>query len=315
MIKKILIAGFGLFYYIFSYSQEKTDSIKLINLNEVTIIGKAGLDSKNESKPLSSVNEYLEGQSKINQIKRGNYAWEPVINNMVTERISCTIDGMKIFCACTDKMDPVTSYVEIINLSNMHIYSGIGGNPFSTNSIGGSMDMKLFKSGFHEKSWNINTNAGYETNGNYRILGGAIAYSSPKFYSNSGIFFRKSDDYFAGGNTKVEYSQFEKVNLVSNLGFRFSGNRIVEGTIIYDIATNVGYPALPMDVKSATGFITSLSFKKEKLTGTLTGWETKVYFNHIVHIMDDSKRPPNIGGHMDMPWRKQNLWFLLHAER
>ena len=60
------------------------------------------------------------------------------------ERTSITIDGMKIFCACTDKMDPVTSYVEIENLSQMHIGSGIGGNPFATNSIGGSLDMKLF---------------------------------------------------------------------------------------------------------------------------------------------------------------------------
>ena len=43
-------------------------------------------------------------------VKRGSYAWEPLINGMATERTVITIDGMRIFGACTDKMDPITSY-------------------------------------------------------------------------------------------------------------------------------------------------------------------------------------------------------------
>ena len=303
MINKILYVGLGLFYSMLTYAQE-VDSIKSINVKEVTIIGNIGLDSKNESKPMSSVDEYMEQQGKINLIKRGNYACEPVINNMTSERTSVTIDGMKIFCACTDKMDPVTSYVEITNLSKMHISPGIGGNPYSTNSIGGSLDMKLHKVGFHENSWKINANAGYETNGNFRILGGGLAYSSPWFYSNSGIFFRKSDNYLAGGKQEINYSQFEKLNLMSNLGFRLSENRIIEGTIIYDVASNIGYPALTMDVKSAKGLITSLSFRKEKLSAVFSGLETKVYFNTIAHKMDDTKRP-DVTMHMDMPGKSK----------
>jgi iron complex outermembrane recepter protein len=303
MINKILYVGLGLFYCMLTHAQD-VDSIKSINVKEVTIIGNTGLDSKNESKPMSSVDEYMEQQGKISLIKRGNYACEPVINNMTSERTSVTIDGMKIFCACTDKMDPVTSYVEIINLSKMHISQGIGGNPYSTNSIGGSLDMKLHKAGFHESGWKINANAGYETNGNFRILGGGLAYSSPWFYNNSTIFFRKSDNYVAGGKQEINYSQFEKLNLMSNLGFRFSENRIIEGTIIYDVASNVGYPALTMDVKSAKGLITSLNFRKEKLSEFFSESETKVYFNTIAHKMDDTRRP-DVVMHMDMPGKSK----------
>lgn len=308
MGEKIFLVGIGLFYWLFSFSQQVTDTIKHIDLKEIEIVGKTGLDSKNESKPMSSVDEYMEQQGKINLIKRGSYACEPVINNMASERTSVTIDGMKIFCACTDKMDPISSYVEIINLSKMHISSGIGGNPYASNSIGGSLDMKLYKAGFHEKGWNINANTGYETNGNYRIIGGSLAYSSPQFYTNSGIFFRKSDNYLAGGTQEINFSQFEKINLMSNVGFRFSKNRIIEGSVIYDVASNVGYPALPMDVKSAKGLITSLSFRKEKLSETFSEWETKVYFNTIAHKMDDSKRP-NVLMHMDMPGESHTYGF------
>ena len=57
-------------------------------------------------------------------IKRGNYAWEPTLNNMVSERLVVTIDGMQIFGACTDKMDPITSYVDVSNLEKVTIGSG-----------------------------------------------------------------------------------------------------------------------------------------------------------------------------------------------
>ena len=83
-------------------------------------------------------------------IKRGNYAWEPTINNMVSDRINVTIDGMQIFGACTDKMDPITSYVDTSNLSEVHISSGQQGNE-NGQTIGGSINLKLDRSNFNEE--------------------------------------------------------------------------------------------------------------------------------------------------------------------
>lgn len=289
---------------LLAYSQNAADSIKILQLKEVVVTGKTGLDSINESKPLSTVDEYMQKLNKVNLIKRGGYAWEPTINNMATERISVTIDGMKIFCACTDKMDPVTSYVEILNLNNIHVGSGLSGNLHGTNSIGGGLDLKLQKAGFYARKLNVTLNSAYETNGNYRVIGSALAYSSLKFYTNAGIFYRKSDNYKAGGNSTVDFSQFEKLNLFTNLGYRLSPQQSIEGTVIYDVASNVGYPALTMDVKSAKGLITSLSYQQENISDVFSNWETKLYYNDITHIMDDTKRP-NVVMHMDMPGKSR----------
>src|ERR1035437_1370157 len=291
MEKAILIAGFCLGLSTFAPAQSKSDSIKTQQLKEVTVNGKTGLDSINESKPLSSIDEYIQKLPKVNPIKRGGYAWEATVNNMATERISVTLDGMKIFCACTDKMDPVTSYVEILNLDNIQVGSGLSGNLHGANSIGGGLDLKLQKAGFHSKKLNLTLNSAYETNGNYRIAGIGGAYSSPKFYINSGLFYRKSDNYVAGGNQTVDFSQFGKVNVFSNAGYKLAKDKTLEGTVIYDVATDVGYPALTMDGKSAKGLITSLSYKQENISDVLSNWETKVYYNDITHIMDDTKRP------------------------
>src|SRR5690606_18392661 len=52
-------------------------------------------------------------------IRRGSFGQEPMLRGMTGGQINVTLDGMKMFGACTDKMDPVTIYVEPQNLKSM----------------------------------------------------------------------------------------------------------------------------------------------------------------------------------------------------
>lgn len=274
-------------------------------VDEVVVVSsKTDRGKRSVKGSLASIDEHLATLSHVSLVRRGSYASEAVVNNMSSERVSTTIDGMKIFYACTDKMDPVTSYVESGNLQSISLNSGLEGNPQSTGNIGGSLDMRLRKTGFNKAPFQLNTAAGYESNGNMQIYGADAALSSSRFYTNFGLFYRKANNYKAGGNIEIPFSQFQKVNFFTNLGFRFpSHNRqydILEATVIYDKATNVGYPALTMDVAKAEALITSISYKHQFLHPLLVSWETKAYYNHIVHIMDDTKRP-DVAIHMDMP--------------
>ena len=110
-------------------------------LKEVILIGKKANLYEKQSKSLGSIDEFLQQSPKVDMIKRGAYAWEPILNNMPSERTLVTIDGMRIFGACTDKMDPITSYVEVSNLEEATIVSGQEGGCFG-NTIGGSIDLK-----------------------------------------------------------------------------------------------------------------------------------------------------------------------------
>ncbi|KAA6301408.1 MAG: hypothetical protein EZS26_002395 [Candidatus Ordinivivax streblomastigis] len=275
-----------------------------LDIKEVVVTGKQGIDHNRQVKPISSVEEYLQTSEKVNMIKRGGYAWEATINNMTSERIAVTIDGMKIFSACTDKMDPVTSYVETINLSKVSIGSGFSGAPNASNNIGGSLDLQLNKSGFGGTNWDAQLNSGYESNGNYLVEGVSGAYSDANFYTNAGLFYRHSDNYDAGGRKELPFSQFTKKNVFTNLGYKPASGHIIESTVIYDIASDVGYPALTMDVSTAEGFITSLSYRREDFSRIFSKWETKIYYNRLTHIMDDTHRP-NVVLHMDMPGKSR----------
>ena len=138
-MKKLMVFFLSL-SFCFTFSQE-ADSIKTKELKEVLVVGtKAALHEK-QTKTLATLDEFLQKSTKVDLIKRGAYAWEPIINGMATDRTVVTIDGMRIFGACTDKMDPVTSYVEVSNLSEATISSGQQGSCHG-NTIGGSIDLK-----------------------------------------------------------------------------------------------------------------------------------------------------------------------------
>ena len=271
---------------------------KAQNLDEVVIVSEAGRGRKRSAKgQVASIDEHLGELRHVNLVRRGSYAWEPVVNNMQTERLSTTIDGMKIFYACTDKMDPVTSYVESGNLQSISLNSGLDGNPQATGNIGGSLDLKLRKTGFDNDSFHASASAGHEWNGHVQVYGADAALSSHRTYLNAGAFYRHADNYKVGGGDELEFSQFRKVNVFTNAGLRLAEKDMMEATFIFDRATDVGYPALNMDVAKAEGLITSLSYKH---LFRKASWETKAYYNHITHIMDDTKRP-DVEIHMDMP--------------
>ena len=301
LMKKFLGLIFFYFFILTSlFAQEKTiDTVISNTLTEVIVIGKKAQLFEKQVKPLSIIDEYLQQSGKIDMIKRGGYAWEPILNSMTTERTLITIDGMRVFGACTDKMDPITSYVEVSNLAEAKIQSGQQGSCNGA-TIGGSIDLVRNRSGFANLGWNGGVNSGFETNGNQKILGSSLNYTRPKLYVDTDFMFRDATNYDAGNHQEVLFSQFRKYNISATSGYAFNKNKAIEGAVIYDKATNVGYPALPMDVSLAEALITSLKYEYAIQSKIVNRWETKIYYNTITHRMDDTKRP-SVPIHMDMP--------------
>ena len=295
------IQGFSQEYY-------GQDSILQINLDEVILISPKGqLEYQKQPKPLATLDTYLDDGHILGMMKRGAYAWEPMINGMASERLTITIDGMRIFSGCTDKMDPVTSYVDVSNLSKAEVRSGQGGAEHGP-TIGGALDLRLDRSGFGSEGLRANMESGLESNNMQRILGAELNYSTPNLFVDGDYIYRKAENYTAGGGAEVPFSQFEKSNLSVNGGYRLDANHELGATLIYDEARDVGYPALPMDVSLARGLITSVDWKARAL-GSFERVRTKVYFNTVTHTMDDSQRP-DVPIRMDMPGWSDTYGFL-----
>lgn len=215
-------------------AQQKTDSLQHIQkdsllwseLEEVILIGNPNINFLEENKALGSIDSYLQQSNAVNMIKRGAYAWEPMLNGMSTERSVLTIDGMRIFHACTDKMDPITSYVENTNLSKARIAEGQSGSEFG-GTIAGSIDLIRKKSVFSsEEKLGGSAFAGFEANNKQQIYGLALNYSKPVFYADLDFTYRDAENYKAGHksgqSSEVEYSKFTKYNISTISGYKLN---------------------------------------------------------------------------------------------
>jgi len=291
-----MLAPFGL------YAQQEItaplDTIKPIQLSSVVVIGQQHIANK-KVKVFSSLDTYLESNHAINMIKRGAYAWEPMLNGMATERSVITIDGMRIYGACTDKMDPITSYVEITNLSRANIHSGQAGASNGA-TIAGSIDLVRRQSGFGGKAFKGNIFTGLESANAQKILGTTLQHSSENFFADIDFTYRDANNYKAGGGEEILYSQFTKYNFSTAVGYKLDPHQQVVASLIYDKAIDVGYPALPMDVSKAEAIIGSVQYDRHLSSAIANYWQTKLYYNEVTHVMDDTKRPV-VPIRMDMP--------------
>lgn len=291
---------------------------KKVLVEEVVVRGEVkknnGQSVEKDNNVQLSVDKILGTTCGVTLIKRGNYAQEPTVRGLNAGQINTTIDGMQMFGACTDRMDPISSYVEPNNLRSISLNLGPNDEQFGS-SIGGGFDFKLVKPKMGAKKFfSGSVGAGYETNGNaYRGLA-LVQLSKKKWAIQANTIYRKSENYIAGRNREVLFSQFEKWNFgVSGIVQLFKNNTL-SVDYLQDNGSNIGYPALTMDVSFANAKIASISHKYKNTKRKFYELETKGYFNFIDHAMDDTKRPAElVPMHMDMPGTSQTMGFYSNA--
>ncbi|PZP52115.1 MAG: hypothetical protein DI598_01490 [Pseudopedobacter saltans] len=346
-MKKISISLF-LLVPITVFSQV---SESLEKFNPVTQLDSVTVQSNIEGKTQKYGNGYtrteklLETIPGISLVNRGNYAQEPIIRGFSDGQTMLTLNGMHVFGACTDKMDPSTSYLEPSNLQKINLVTGpafgIGGS-----SIGGGLQfiLKEAQTGMLSK-WTSMLSSQYEINGNMHQLLGQVHYSAQRWAVLIDALYRKANDYSPGGDKsenitkygqwqssqvftindagKVNFSQYSKWNVHVNSVYKFSDNRVLKLDYLHDDGNNIGYPALSMDVKYARSNIMGLHYIENNANKRISYWETAAYYNKINHVMDDTKRPlDQLPMHMDMPaWSdtkglfSQIFWELTNHQK
>ncbi len=275
------------------------DSLRTYQLKEVVVSNEdidGTVSNKGKSGTTDNVDDFLKKLSGVDVINRGAYAAEPVYRGMSGDRAPVTINNMKIFGACTDKMDPVSSYVSTNNLKSIAVVKDANSLQ-AMNSTAGVIAFKTKSPVFNGKRiWSGQIGGGFKTVNNEYNGQFSTAYSKNSLAFRANGTYRKASNYLAGGGKEVEFSQYEKTNLAFSGSYLVNENTIINGEYIFDLAQNVGYPALPMDVSTASGNIYSLSISKYAGNNQ---FEAKIYGNNIFHEMDDSKRI--VVMHMDMP--------------
>jgi len=287
-----------------SYAQcDSVCSAKCCNLKEVTVSGSpednAQFNYYKQNK-LPTTEEILARMPGVALIRRGDYGMEPALRVYSAGQINTTISGMKIFGACTDHMDPVSIYVEPNNLESIDVAKGAAGSKYGS-TIGGSLNMDVKEAPITPlRSLYITAASSYSSvnngyNGNISLMS-----TGPKVSFRIGAVYRKADDYREGGGATVLHSGYEKANFSASASVKLRSWEKLVFDYIGDFGWNIGFPALYMDTRLARANIASIAYTTAPARKVLKSVETKAYFNHIYHLMDNSQRT-DVPMQMTMP--------------
>lgn len=307
-------------------AQSEPDTLhRSYTLNEVnyTIAGKISEKSYTRSRELQqSTDRLLERLPGVTMIRRGNFAMEPTLRGLSAAQINMTIDGMQLFGACTDRMDPISSYVEPNNMERIQLGFSPNGDQHSA-SVGGGLNFRLRQAQTGaNRTWSGLAGLGYETNAAATQSIAAVQYSRSRFALSANGVWRRADNYTAGKGQEIAFSQYNKWNVGLSAVYQLKPDHQLRADYLQDEGYNIGYPALTMDVSFAKAKIGSASYIYAPKGRKLSRWETKLYYNFIDHAMDDTKRPAwQVPIHMDMPgtaqtagaYSKAKWYFAGHA--
>jgi len=294
-------------------AQVAYDSLPLYILSEVTIQDSPEVDTlqnffrANRSATTEDIFSKMQGAYLV---RRGGYGQEPMLRGTTAGQINVTIDGMKMFGACTDKMDPITIYVEPQNLKSMSVNLGSQGSRLGS-TIGGSLDMQLMQPRFSSQAFSGQAGIGLQS-----VSQGFNTYALGNFSKsnsayNFSINYRNANNYTAGDGKEVPYTQYEKVNVSLGAKWRVGGDTL-QFNALADDGWNIGFPALPMDVGYAKARIYALTYNRVRCHGLLESFKTKIYYNSVNHSMDDSHRP-DVAMHMDMPGESETAGAFIEG--
>lgn len=263
---------------------------------------KANVKDYQSTQSHHTLDHFLNNIDGVSMIQRGAFGWEPSVRGQSDQRMNLTIDGMQIFKACVDKMDPISSYIESNNLSKLKIDKS--GSGVAENGNGNS-SINLISKKPEFAPFKLDVTSGYRVPDEYRVIAVNSNYSMKNTAFQLSGSIKKASDLHAGKDSVIDNTQFSKMNLNVGMKHVFRSENSVEVNFITDKATDVGYPALLMDATKALANILRVQYNWKDSGNSFQLNSAMVYGNSIRHWMDDynrdvSQRPVMTGMYMPM---------------
>ena len=126
----------------------------------------------------------------------------------------------------------------------------------------------------------------YESNGGVFRSEGLVGISEEKINFELHGAYSNGSNYTDGNGNEI-VSSFNRTNSGGRLGYKINDKHqvSVKGTV--NMASDVDFPSLAMDLRSDNTYLIQLKHNYEKTTGILRSWNTSVYSTQVDHVMDN----------------------------
>ena len=267
----------------------------MVNLHPVTVIALRANEIP-DAKVKLNYREQLahDGASVLNQNpalnsirKGGNYGFDPVFRGFKYDQLNIVLNGAQsATAACPNRMDPPTSQMAPNMLDRIEVLKGPHALRYGT---GFGATINFVPSSLHlteKRDIYGRFSSGYEGNGSVFRTETKLGFSD----ENHDIAFfgswSQGNDYQSGNGETIE-ADFTRGSFGTNLGFVLSDDNQLRVSVIYNVARDADFPALPMDLRDDDTWLFNarhdISFDKKYLNS----WNTTLFASFVDHLMDN----------------------------
>ncbi|RLD23645.1 MAG: TonB-dependent receptor [Bacteroidetes bacterium] len=219
--------------------------------------------------------------------KSGNYGFDPVMRGFKYDQLNVVIDGAQsATAACPNRMDPPTSQIAPNMIQEVEVLKGPHSLRYGT-AFGGTINFVTTSPKFSDTN-NLygRVTGAYESNGNIGRSEGLIGFSGSNY--DIGLFgsWSQGDDYTDGDGNSIP-SKFLRNSFGALIGLKINSNQTVKLSATRNMARDVDFPALPMDLRNDDTWMFNANHKVLLNKSSLKSWNTTVYASFVDHYMDN----------------------------
>lgn len=262
-----------------------------INIDKITIQGSAEDNKPTNAKSatVSDTATLLSDAPGVSMNTGGGFSSLPAIHGMADDRVKTEVDGMQITSACPNHMNPALSYVSAEKVSKIEAIAGITSVSEGGDSIGGTIVVKSKDPFFAPSGKTLATefaaSAFYRSNNHAQGIAVSATAATNKLSFNYSGSAEKAGNYYAGGNTKVADTVYQRQTQSITAGYK-TENGILKFKLEQQMVPYEGFVNQYMDMNGNKSVYGNLSYNGKIGSATLDAnafkQQVSHYMNHIL---------------------------------
>lgn len=226
--------------------------------------------------------------------KSGNFAFDPVLRGFKYDRLNLVVNGMQTAnAACPSRMDPPSSQVNLNRISRVEILKGPHALRYGI-GLGGTINYVQQAPAFSSQSGAYgNFSAQYNGNGELWRNEGSVGFRGKNYDFGIQANYAQGAVYKDGNGNEVR-AGFKRGSVGIYGDVQVSDRDLVQVTLNRNVARDVEYASLGMDLRTDDTWMASLKHSRSYQGSSLQTWTNSAYFTQVDHLMDNGLRDPGM---------------------
>ena len=277
----ILLAAFSNLY-----AEDLTDiqiSAPVLNTQDLTNEAIEDINTKNAI----DGGDLLRSINGISTIRRGGHGLDPVIRGQSDQRLNSSIDGAIVYGACSSKMDPASTYVNIENYDSITVIKGSQSVLYGAGGPGGVVRYERVTEPLSQaNAYKFKIGQTFDSNAEAKTTIGDFTLGLGQAYFRINGSYSEAGNYETGTGLKP-LTEYETSNYAAIIGKRLDDGSKLEFTYTNNSQENIGFAGLPMDIVYSYTDIYNLKYHRVAQFGPFSSMKVELYNSDMDHLMDN----------------------------